>query len=133
MKKFICIGLILTIILSFVGCGEKNYTFKDNIENITGVEIVFAKNSSDYSVEKSLSDSEIKKFLEMFKTIEFKTYYFGDPMSVGGNAVKINYISGDYEIICYHWAEYIKDGEIYPIRKSCDEKEFNNLLNAFMS
>lgn len=53
MKKFICIGLILTIFLSLVGCGEKNYTFKDNIENITGIEIVFAKNSSDYSVKKT--------------------------------------------------------------------------------
>ena len=53
-------------------------------------------------------------------------------MSVNGNAVKISYQNGDYEMVCYYWAEYVKNGEVYFIRKSCDEKEFNELLNSFL-
>ena len=53
-------------------------------------------------------------------------------MSVNGNAVKITYLNGDYEMICYYWAEYVKNGEAYSVRNSCDEKEFNELLNSFL-
>ena len=53
-------------------------------------------------------------------------------MSVNGNAVKISYHNGDYEMICYYWAEYVKNGEVFFVRKNCDEKEFNALLNGFL-
>lgn len=53
-------------------------------------------------------------------------------MSVSGNAVKITYRNEDYEMVCYSWAEYIENGEVYFIQKSCNEKEFNELLDSFL-
>lgn len=53
-------------------------------------------------------------------------------MSVSGNAVKITYQNGEYEIICHYWAEYVKNGEVYFVRKSCDEKDFNELIDNFL-
>ena len=53
-------------------------------------------------------------------------------MSVSGNAVKITYQSGAYEMICYYWAEYVENGEVYFIRKSCDMESFNEIINHFL-
>ncbi len=99
--------------------------FQKSVNEIESVEIVSAENSLAFTVIKTLSETEKNNFLEQFQRIPFDSYVVGDPMSVNGNAVKITYQNGDYEIICDYWAEYIKDGEVYFVRKSCDEKDFN--------
>lgn len=132
MKKFSFVILFLIILLIFTGCSEKTYSFKNPISEITTIEIVWAENSLEFTVIKTLSEIEKNNFLKQFQTIKFENYYFGDPMSVHGNAIKITYPNGDYEMICYYWAEYVKDGEIYSIRKNCNEKDFNQLLNNFL-
>lgn len=53
-------------------------------------------------------------------------------MSVSGDAVKITYRNGEYEMISCYWSEFVRDGEVYFIRKSCDEKVFNELLSNFI-
>ena len=132
MKKLLFITLLLLVLLSFAGCSEKTYMLKNSVDEIKSIEIVSAENSLEYTVTKTLSETEKEDFLEQLQKIKFDSYYVGDPMSVNGNAVKITYQKGDYEMICYYWAEYVKDGEVYFVRKSCDEEEFNELLNNFL-
>lgn len=132
MKKRSFITLFLLILLMFFGCSKKTYVFKDSIDKIESIEIVSAENSLEFTIIKTLSETEKNDFLEKFQMIKFNSYYIGDPMEISGNAVKITYQNGDYEIICYYWAEYVKNGEVYFVRKSCDEKDFNDLLNIFL-
>ena len=132
MKKILFVDWVLLVLLLFTGCNEKTYELKNPVDKIVSIEIVSAENSLEFTVTKALSETEKNDFIEKFQTIKFDSYFVGDPMSVNGNAVKITYQNGDYEIICYYWAEYVKNGEVYFVRKSCDEKEFNELLNSFL-
>lgn len=132
MKKILFVGWILLVLLLLTGCSEKTYALKNSVEQIESIEIVSAENSLEFTVTKTLSETEKADFLEKFQTIKFDSYFVGDPMSINGNAAKITYRNGDYEMICYYWAEYVKNGEVDFVRKSCDEKEFNELLNSFL-
>ena len=124
--------MIFFCLILFTGCSSKPYEFENPVDEIEGIEIVFAENSLEYTVVKTLSETEKTDFIEKFQKIEFDRYIIGDPMSVYGNAVKISYQNGDYEMVCYYWADYVKNGEIYFLWKNCDEKEFNELLNSFL-
>ncbi len=132
MKRILLVGWILTVLLSFTGCGEKPYEFENPVDEIESIEIVFAENSLEFTVVKTLSETEKNDFIEKFQKIEFDRYIIGDPFSVYGNAVKISYQNGDYEMVCHYWADYVKNGEIHFLWKNCDEKEFNELLNSFL-
>lgn len=133
MKKAVqYIILFLFVLAVFTGCSGKPYSFKESRNEIENIEIVTAESSLKFSVIKTISESEKNDFLKQFEAIKFRSYYVGDPMSVNGNAVKITYQNGDYEMICHYWSEYIKNGEVYPVRKNCDEKDFNKLLNNFL-
>lgn len=132
MKKYLFVGLILFVLFSITSCNGKTYVLKNPVDEIASIEIVSAENSLEYTVTKTLSEKEKNEFIEKFQAIRFDSYLIGDPMSVNGNAVKITYLNGDYEMICYYWAEYVKNGEAYSVRNSCDEKEFNELLNSFL-
>lgn len=131
MKKIIFISWILIALFSFAGCEGKPYELKNSVDKIGSIEIVSAENSLDYTVIKMLSETEISEFIEKLQKIKFDSYLIGDPMSVNGNAVRIAYQNGDYEMICYYWAEYVKNGEINYVRRSCDENEFNELIDSF--
>ena len=132
MKRLLFITSLLLALLVVTGCSEKAYLLKNPIDEIESIEIVLAENSLEFTVTKTLSETEKDSFLEQFQKMNFNSYYIGDPMSVNGNAVKITYQNGDYEMICYYWAEYVKNGEIYYVRKSCNEEDFNELLNSFL-
>ena len=72
-----------------------------------------------------------KDFLEQFQAIEFYGS-FGDPINLYGDSIKITYKSGTYEMVCSYTAEYVEDGEIHFLWESCDEEEFNALVNSFL-
>lgn len=131
MKKTLLINLFLLVLLVFTGCSRKPYSFTNPVDEIESIEIVSAENSLEFTVIKTLSETEKNDFLEQFQMIKFYRYYVGDPYVVNGNAVKITYRNKDYEMICHYWAEYVKDGEVYFVWKGCDEEDFNNLLNGF--
>jgi len=124
--------LFLFVVLVLTGCTKQSYSFINSVEEIERIEIVDAKNSMEFTVIKTLSEEEKQTFLESFQKIEFAKYYIGDPMTVSGTAVKITYPDGDYEMICHYWAEYVKNGEIYSVRESCDESEFRELLASYV-
>ena len=132
MKKVLSIIAFLLILLVFTGCNRKPYSFKNPVDEIESIEIVSAKNSFDFTVIKTLSEEEKDDFLEQFQEIQFGRYLFGDPVSLHGNAVKITYQTGDYEMICSFWADYIKDGKRYFLWKYCNEKDFDKLLDSFL-
>lgn len=132
MKKVLFICWVFLVLLDFTACNEITYEFKYSVDEIESIEIVSAENSLEFTVTKTLSEAEKDDFIEKFQTLRFDSYFAGDPMSVYGNAVKITYQNGDYEMICYYWAEYVKNGEVYSVRKSCDEEDFNMLLNNFL-
>ncbi len=132
MKKMLFVASLLFALLILTGCSGKTYEFKKPVDEIESIQIVWAENSRDFTVTKTLSESETDDFLEQFQTLKFVSCIIGDPSTVHGNSVRILYRNGDYEMICYYWAEYVKDGKVYPIRKSCNEEEFNKLLNTFL-
>lgn len=132
MKKvFINITLFVLALLMFTGCGATTYSFKESVDEIDSIEIVSAENSLEFTVTKTLSETEKNDFLEQFRSIEFKNY-IGDPPAVHGDAIKITYQSGNYEMISYYANEYVKNGEIHFLWRCCDEEDFNKLLNNFL-
>lgn len=132
MKKIVFITLFVLVLLVFTGCGKEAYSFQYHVNEIKSIEIVSAENSLEFTIIKTLSETEKNDFLKQFQTIQFNSYYVGDPLSVNGNAVKVTYQNGTYEMICYYWAEYVENGLVYSVRKSCSEKDFNELLNRFL-
>ncbi len=130
-KSSILIIAFVFIIFLFAGCEKKPYSLQHPTDDIAAIEIVFAKNSMDFTVVKTLSLSETEDFLAQLDMIQFESYYFGDPMSVSGDAVKITYQDGSYEMICHYWAEYVNNGNIYSIKRSCNKQEFENLISKF--
>ena len=133
MRKILLpIILFLLILVALTSCGGDSYEFKEPIDEIESIEIVSAENSLEFTVLKTLSEEEKAGFLEQFQMLKFNNYYIGDPMSVSGNTVKITYKNGAYEMICYRWSEYVEDGKIQYLWKSCDETDFNELLDSFL-
>ena len=129
MKK---IFLLFFCLILLTGCSSKPYEFEKSIDEIQSIEIVSAVDGLNYTVLKTLSEEEKKVFLEQFAKIEFDKY-IGDPPGVHGNSIKINYSNDEYEIITWFDSEYVKNGESFFRGKDCDEKEFNELLNGFLS
>lgn len=133
MKKILLPTILfLLIAITFTGCSKKPYSFSEPIDEIESIELVSAENSLNFTVKKTLSKKEKNNFIEQFQKIQFTDYYIGDPMSVSGNAVKITYQNGNYEMVCHYWSEYVKDGVIYYRWKSCEKDEFNKLFNNFL-
>lgn len=132
MKKVLSFILLSSLILvAFTGCSKEPYPFKEPINEIDSVEIVSAENSLNYTVIKTLSETEKNNFLEQFQKIKFQQY-LGDPPGVHGNSIKITYQSGVYEIICYYSAEYVEDGVPHFLWEYCDEEDFNKLISNFL-
>ena len=132
MKKvWVSLFSLLLVLLCLTGCNKETYSFRKSVDEIESIEIVSAEDSRHFVVIKTLSEEEKTEFLKQFQTLTFSTYYVGDPMSVYGTAVKFTYQSGDYEILCHDWGEYVNEEGVYGIWKSCDEEEFNALINGF--
>ena len=131
MQKFIIFISLFVAVIFLRDCGGNPYSFKEPIDEIESIEIISAENSLEFTVIKTLSDTEKEDFLEQFKGIKFYDYA-GDPPALYGYAIKINYQSGIYETICHFAAEYVEYGVIQFRWRSCNEGEFNELLNTFL-
>lgn len=132
MKK-ILLSVILFVFISacFTGCEAKPYVFKESIDEIESIEIVNVVANLEFTVLKTLSETEENDFLEQFQAIEFRDDYIGDPPTLYGKAIKINYLSGGYEMIGSNRAVYVKNDEKDSARR-CDKEIFNKLLNSFL-
>lgn len=132
MKKILLFIILSSLMMVFLtSCSAKSYSFKESIDEIESIEIVSAENSLEFTVLKTLSEEEKEGFLEQFQMLKFNNY-LGDPPSVHGEAIKITYQSGIYEMICSFGAEYVEDGKIQYLWKSCDKTDFNELLDSFL-
>ena len=138
MKKWIPAAVLLLIPLLaalwfFIGSSPGCYELRQSAGEIDRIELVTAEDSRQFTVVKTLSDAERADFLMQFLQLPFHTYLIGDPMSVHGNAVRIVYRNGDYEMICHHWAEYVTGDKMYFVRKNCGNTDFDHLWNRFAS
>lgn len=130
-KRLICFLMCLLVAIIMVGCTEKSYELHQSVDKIVSIEIIVAESRTEYTVKKELSHSEIISFLGEFDRIKFKTYY-GSPTSIFGNAVKITYKDGNYELICARTIEYIEDGYVGHYVNYCDETEFDAFLSKYV-
>jgi hypothetical protein len=130
-RTLLFIILFSLILTTLTGCTENSYPFKEPIDEIKHIEIVSVESSLDFTVIKTLSEEEKNVFIEQFKKIKFQDY-LGDPPEVYGDAIKITYQNGLYEMICSYAAEYVENGVIQFRWKACDEKVFNELIENFL-
>ena len=133
MKKILLpVVLFLLILITLAGFQSGPYPFKEPVNEIESIEIVSAESSLEFTVVKTLSETEKQFFLQQFQTIDFYQY-FGDPSKLYGDSIKITYSNGDYEMICSYTSEYVKDGSVHFLFKRCNEEAFNDLRNSFLS
>lgn len=132
MKKVALLTIFAVFVLfSFTNCNAKSFPFKESVDEIESIEIVSAENSLEFTVVKTLSETEKKEFLEEFQRIGFYKY-LGDPPKLHGDSIRITYKSGVYEMICSYTSEYVEDGKIQFLWTRCDENDFIELLNTFL-
>ena len=129
--KRLLIILFSLVLVCLTGCVGREYPFKEPIDEIESIEIVWAENSLEFTVIKTLSEEEKEDFLDKFQKIKFHKNFL-DPSDVYGNVIKITYKSGIYEMICFYASEYVEDGFIRYRLVGCDEEEFNALVNSFL-
>lgn len=130
-KRLICLVMFLLVAIIMVGCTEESYELRQSTDKIVSIEIIVAESKNEYTIIKELSDSEIRSFTEALGSIRFRSYY-GTPRPISGNAIKITYKDGNYELICANTAEYMKDGYIFYIVLYCDEAEFDDFLAKYV-
>lgn len=130
MNKTYIISIICFLILSLTGCTFQSYPLNEDINDIVNIEIIEAKNWQEYTVLNILMDEELTNFLEDFSDLK---YYqgFGDPKTCSGMAIKINYESGNYELLTAVSSEYVKDGNKWFTFKYCDREKFGSLIEQY--
>ncbi len=131
-KSLMIIILILTILLAS-GCGRRNFKFYDDEDAVERIEIVNVESDLNYTVLKTISNDDENRFINDLSKVSFNDYIFGDPMEVAGKAIKITYESGNYELICHYWSEYISGENTYFIWKNCSENDFEDLINKYQN
>lgn len=125
----ICYFVLLLIIIA--GCSRKiPFPFHQQNDHISRIEIVDAESCFEYTVLKSLSNSEMNEFLLQLKEIDFYTF-IGSPMEMQGNAVKITYTDGNYEMISSNSVKYVKDGIVKHATWQCDKESFDELISMY--
>ena len=99
-KRFLALALITTMIFSFVGCGNKDTTDKDNI------------NAKDNVVDSSDNNSDSDSDINLFSTLSKYSYSFSS--GAGGWSTEL-YIekNGDFHGM-YHDSEMGAIGDDYP-------------------
>ena len=132
-KKVIGIVLVTTMLLLSSGCIVKRmdaYPFLESADQIDTIEIISAESSLEYSVIKVLSDAEKEIAINYLQKMEFQRYA-ADPGSLYGNAIKITYTNGIYEIFSIWAAEYVENGQIYFRWLQCNPEDFEELISLF--
>ena len=69
--KTLLIILFSLVLVCLNGCGGREYSFKEPIDEIESIEIVWAENSLEFTVIKTLSEEEKEDFLDKFQKIKF--------------------------------------------------------------
>ena len=119
MKKVITLFLFVSILFSLIGCDPASfhYTYEDLESNVESIELINYNNSDaielfekrnevkDFDFSKLeiisvLSKEKTNDFLLEFSKIEFMLVW-RHLDSPKGKSIKINYIDGSFDIICY--------------------------------
>lgn len=119
MKKVITLLFMIFNLITLVGCDPSSYCYSYDELSITvkSVELITYDNNeaielfekrdkvkdfdfSKMSIEKELDEDKLDKFLLEFSKIEFMLVW-RHLDSPKGESIKINYIDGGFDIICY--------------------------------
>lgn len=138
------ISIISALAVLFCACGTyQSYPFYHDEDEITGIQIVNVQEdhiSLGYEIEKEIEIEQINKFILDFKELTFYVpeFIIGDPASAIGRGLLFIYRNGDLEFITACWQDRICVSESKEEIKylyamcTCDEQEFNDLLNKYL-
>ncbi len=130
MKKLLVGLLLLSVLLSLASCGSRPFSYVEPSEEIVAMELVSAKSSLDYTVTKTLFGTERMDLMKRLQQTEFHKCLSAPP-DLSGNAIKITYLSGAYEMIGLGTVEYVKNNEIMYRWIACDDAVFQELFNRY--
>ena len=144
MKKYLTIFFtIFTVLFLLVSCSSTKcyWEFKQELSNISEVCIVnidyFDNGSENITILKEFSESEYEYIFNEVKNIEMSSYY-GNLKTPSGNAIKISFFNGEYDIIsCVEPKHYLyckKEQKILGENSylRCDNEQFNVLIESFL-
>ena len=143
MIRKTCIASLLALLLLLSGCFSRHYKIRllhdetaiTKIEIGTVGELLYdhetESNYQHFTVKSTITD--IEAFLAQLNDLPC-TRVFSDPMSIiPGDAIKITYENGDYELIGYMGNAEFKDGRLLGWRgyHHFDEAAFYALLERY--
>ena len=133
MKRIIVIFLFILNLITLTGCDPSSYyySYEDLISNVISIELInyvnndavelFGKKDkvknfdfSKLNIKKVLDNDKNSEFLLEFSKIEFMLVW-RHLDSPKGESVKINYLDGSFDVICYYVqfsCQYDKSGNV---------------------
>ena len=133
MKKIIALFLFVLNLITLTGCDPSSYyySFEDLNSNVISIELInyvnndavelFGKKDkvknfdfSKLNIKKVLDNDKNSEFLLEFSKIEFMLVW-RHLDSPKGESVKINYLDGSFDVICYYVqfsCQYDKSGNV---------------------
>jgi hypothetical protein len=130
MKRFVLLCICLLILTFSVGCSKTPYPFLHSTDDLVRIELGWAEDALNYSVDKALTEAEMSAFLADLQEIGFNKVVW-NPTYVHGNAIIPTYANGDYEVICHFWNDRVKNGDVYFGWHQCDEQAFNEFFTRY--
>ena len=144
MKKIIVLLSVISLLLVLCSCDDKIYhwswEYEDVVSQIKEVHIVELDGYYKYTITKTIPAEKYLEIIEDIAKIEFSKYW-GPPDGGSGTAILIIFINGEYDVISdnepIHMRYYAFDNSgkmSYTLyRYFCDEKQFNALIDKYMS
>ena len=146
MRRVLCCAVLFLALLQMLSCGGKvtHWQFKYSVEEIESIEII------EFDAEKNgrftvLGEVEKELFGDItadIEAIEFTTYET-ELVPQTGKGIKINFASGEYDIITakepkhHEYYSYIpsEDGVIVGSNSflQCKESKLNALIERYLS
>ena len=137
MKKVICFGLILALLLSCCSCGGEAYEqYVCDAENVASVKIVklehFIEGKYDYEYYVSAEIMEAEEFINKLNEIE-QSANKGDPqqMENGLVVIKIVYENGDFDLVHQKVQNFNREGETTSANSVFNEEAFEALITEY--
>ncbi len=138
MKKVVFIVMMILILI--YGCGEKEFRFYHDIDEIERIEIVSVKFIPDEGIVSQdiiCSVEDINAFINDFKDLEYDSF-FGNPRGIVKDeiVIKITYTNDEYELIdsiggaLYFNETGLKNYKGYHV---FIEEEFSELIEKYMN
>lgn len=130
IKLLIC--FILMLLLPVTGCQfTYKYELMQSSDEIVKISIVFLDDGEIF-VRKELSPEAGKEFLSEILGLSYYKYWNDPSTMLAGDAAKISYSNGDYEIISTEASAYFKGDHCRYIYGYFDRETFKNVFAPYI-